>query len=391
MRRTVELVLVSPEGELLGALPPVAASAPWWQEVGEVATPACQVLRLLYADRPAPPGGHVTYLAEWSPGAGSPPAALVPLDAGVDLAPHPLRAPYAEVGGPAASLAWALEAAGAAHARQIRTWNLSAIWRLDDAGERPIAWLKQVPSFFAHEPEAIRLVSSIVPGLVPPLLAAGDAGRMLLGHVEGADRYEAGAELCGRIASAFHPIQVELALDSPPGGDPSLNAIPDGSIDPQRIARLAEPYLDDIKGLGSLVDGLPARLAAVEECGLPVTLVHGDLHPGNVRTDDAGRLTIMDWGDCFLGNPAFDILRLTGWMTDDSEPVLRAWAQRWERDRPGSDPMRAVELLRPVAQLRAAATYAAFIAAIEPSEWPYHADDIPACLTAAVSASIVKE
>jgi aminoglycoside phosphotransferase (APT) family kinase protein len=113
--------------------------------------------------------------------------------------------------------------------------------------------------------------------------------------------------------------------------------------------------------------------------------VHGDLHPGNVRTDAAGRLTIMDWGDCFLGHPAFDILRLTESL-DDSEPLLRAWAYRWKSTVPGSEPLRAAELLRPVAALRAAVTYAAFLDAIEPSEWPYHAADVPTCL----ATSIVK-
>jgi hypothetical protein len=42
---------------------------------------------------------------------------------------------------------------------------------------------------------------------------------------------------------------------------------------------------------------------------------------------------------------------------------------------PGSDPDRAAMLLRPVAALRLAAVYVHFLANIEPSEYPYHADD----------------
>ena len=116
--------------------------------------------------------------------------------------------------------------------------------------------------------------------------------------------------------------------------------------------------------------------------------MHGDLHPGNVRTDDVGRLTILDWGDCTIGNPAFDILRLTEGL-DDPAPLIEAWADRWATTVPGSDPLRAVELLRPVAALRAAAAYAAFLDAIEPAEWPYHAADVPGNL--AVAASMVGE
>lgn len=384
MARTVTLVLVDPAGTPLGSLPPFEVSTPWWQEVGEIAGERLQVLRLLRGDRPAPPGGHVTYLAETD----ERPSGLRPVPASLASSwrrarppPHPKRASYAEVGGPAASVAWAREVlASPTTAHQLRTWNLSAIWRLDGADGRPVAWLKQVPAFFQHEPEALRLVSSVAPGLVPPLLGAGPEGRMLLAHVPGTDRYGAGADLCARIAKAFHPVQAYFAKY--PDISPVL---PDGRLDVGRLARVAEPYFGSIDGLQGVIEGLPERFRQVAECGLPDTLVHGDLHPGNVRTDAAGRLTILDWGDCTVGHPAFDILRLTGGLADP-EPVLTAWAYRWKRALPGSEPMRAAQLLQPVAALRAAATYAAFLDAVEPTEWPYHAADVPACL----AASIVK-
>jgi hypothetical protein len=271
---------------------------------------------------------------------------------------------------------------GPVTAHQQRTWNLSAIWRLDQGG-RTVAWLKQVPSFFGHEAAALRLVDSLAPGLVPPLIAAGPAGRMLLAHVEGADRYGGDAELCAQIAEALHPVQVALADKS------DLSEIPDGRVDAERVRRVAAPFFDSIDGLSELIDELPERLKAIDECGLPDTLVHGDLHPGNVRTDPAGRLTIMDWGDCTIGHPAVDILRLTEGL-ETPEPVIEGWAYRWKQAQPGSRPLRAAQLMRPIAALRFAVVYAAFLDAIEPAEWPYHRDDVPACLSAAVSASIVK-
>ncbi|WP_344931463.1 phosphotransferase [Actinoplanes nipponensis] len=152
--------------------------------------------------------------------------------------------------------------------------------------------------------------------------------------------------------------------------------VPDGRFDADRFARVAEPFLDGIDGLAALVDELPARFAAIEACGLPATLVHGDLHPGNVRADGDSRV-IVDWGDATVGHPAYDILRLTGEL-DEPGPVLREWARRWRTDRPGAEPERAVALIRPVAELRAAAAYADFLDRIEPSEWPYHAADVPA-------------
>jgi aminoglycoside phosphotransferase (APT) family kinase protein len=134
-----------------------------------------------------------------------------------------------------------------------------------------------------------------------------------------------------------------------------------------------------------LLAGLDDRLDEVRRCGLPDTLVHGDLHPGNVRGDGERRVTI-DWGDAFVGHPAFDILRLTETLAPaTAAPMLAAWAGRWRADVPGCDPQRAVTLLRPVAPLRLAAVYAMFLAAIEPSEHPYHAGDVPACLARAAA------
>ncbi|MET0416839.1 MAG: hypothetical protein ABW022_12550, partial [Actinoplanes sp.] len=63
MKRIVTLVVLDEAGEPAGVLPPFEVSTPWWQEVSEFGR-GVQVLRLLSADRPAPPGGAVTYLAQ---------------------------------------------------------------------------------------------------------------------------------------------------------------------------------------------------------------------------------------------------------------------------------------------------------------------------------------
>jgi hypothetical protein len=390
MGRTVTLVLVDPAGGLIGALPPFDVDVPWWQEAGVVVDGArarhgigVQVLRLLHADRPHPPGGHVTYLAQTGD---PPPPDVTAVD--VDLSPQPNRAAYAEPGGPAASAAWAVEALAAlgtpgAVAVQQRTWNLSAIWRLDVDGA-PVAWLKQVPAFFAHEAAVLALIAGVSPGLAPPLLAAGPHGRMLLANAPGEDRYGADADFRALIAADVHPVQAHFVGRA---GDLLDAGVPDRRDPGPWLAAAASPYRDRIPGLAELLDRLPERLAAVAACGMPDTLVHGDLHPGNVRSDGTSRV-LMDWGDATVGQPALDILELTTDLPDaEAADLIAAWTRRWRATVPGCDPTGAVELMRPVASLFGAAVYAGFVARIEPSEWPYHADDVPAALTAAVAAA----
>ncbi|MFJ6195382.1 phosphotransferase family protein [Micromonospora sp. NPDC092111] len=383
MSRTVTLVLVDCAGRPLGTLPAFDVPVPWWQDAAAVVAGARQahgvevtVLRLLAGQGSTPPGGQVSYLAEAAGPVGVP---LRPVEV-AGLAAHPLRAPYAEPGGPAASLAWAtgqLDRLGrpATEVTQQRTWNLSAIWRLD--GPHGTAWLKQVPAFFRHEAAVLRQLRD--EPATPTLLADDGDGRMLLDHVPGEDRY--GADTAERDATAadHHPLQVRAVRATDQlvaAGVPDLRGA--------ALARWTRSALAPHAADGQLA-GLDDRLDEVARCGLPDTLVHGDLHPGNVR-GDGQRRTIIDWGDSFVGHPAFDILRLTERLpAEPTSALLAAWCARWRASVPGCRPERAVALLRPVAWLRMAAVYATFLAGIEPSERVYHADDVPDCLARAAA------
>jgi Phosphotransferase enzyme family len=375
--RTVTLVLVDATGAVLGALPPFGVDTPWRQEVAEVVAGAAReygteltVLRLLVAD-----GEEVTYLAEV---ATHPNAPLRTVD--VDLRPHPLRARYAEPGGPSATLDWASAAIGPAHATQLRTWNLSSIWRLetalgevggqkDDAGGT--AWLKEVPAFFRHEGALLGWLATRHPGLAPRPLAV-DEGRMLLADVPGTDRYGAPAEDRLPMLRALHEVQRQA-----PARLPELRAL--GVPEKPLAAGIRTTVLK--YGDPKLLDGLDERLAALAACGLPDTLVHGDFHPGNVRG-----VVILDWGDSFLGHPVFDVHRMVEDLPEGAAaPLVAEWCRWWRAAVPGCEPERAYLLSEPVVALRNAMTYADFLDRIEPAEHVYHAGDVPAWLDRAAA------
>jgi Ser/Thr protein kinase RdoA (MazF antagonist) len=380
--RTAELVLVTPDGAMVGRLPPVAVATPWWQDVEPVVRAARErygievtILRLLHAEFDRPPGGRVTYLAEVAQ-----PIPAEPWDGTLDGQPR--RHAFARPNGPAADLAWAqsvlegLALSPTAPPVQVRTWNLSSLWRIPVAGQT--VWLKVVPPFFAHEGA---LLARLAGARVPTLLGHED-GRMLLAEIPGEDLYEAEQPqlqemvtlLVGLQRSWHERVADLLALGLPDWRAPALtSAIADV------VERTADELsADDRAALARFVRGLPRRFSQVADCGLGDSLVHGDFHPGNFRGDARG-ITLLDWGDSGVGHPLLDQPAFLSRIAN-VDTVAAHWLQRWRDAVPGCDPARAARLLAPVAAARQAAIYRRFLDLIEPAEHPYHRADPAAWL-----------
>jgi Ser/Thr protein kinase RdoA (MazF antagonist) len=131
----------------------------------------------------------------------------------------------------------------------------------------------------------------------------------------------------------------------------------------------------DVPVLERFVDTLPERFAAIAACGLPDGLVHGDFHPGNVR-GGGDALTLLDWGDCVVGNPLLDQPAFLQRVPEGSvAAVRRSWTSAWRAAFPGCDPDRAALWMAPVAAARLAVIYQRFLDRIEPSEHAYHRSD----------------
>jgi hypothetical protein len=380
--RSATVVLVQ-DAQVLGALPPVQLELPWWPEVHEVVAAVREhygidvtVLRLLRAVSDRISGGAVTYLAETD----SRPD--VPLDpfAGDPLPDEPLRQLWARPGGPAQLLGWADDRLAVhdlprtGRAQQMRSWNLSAIWRIP-TGAGPV-WFKVVPEFFAHEGAVIDWIGPPV----APALVGGDWGRVLLADVAGADNHDT-------RGAALRPM-VELLTGLQQRSLGRLDELIAVGVPDRRLAgmvqRVAAVVAEQSTALSSaqrgrldrLVSDLPSRLAAIRACGVPDGLVHGDFHPGNVRSS-LDRHVILDWGDSFVGHPLIDELAFTERLPPEDQSTARGWfVTAWKGIVPGSEPERAADLLSPVLPLLAAVMYADFCANIEPDERIYHASDV---------------
>ena len=178
-------------------------------------------------------------------------------------------------------------------AEQVRTWNLSALWRIPtDAG---VVWLKAVPAFFAHEGAVIDWVGAPV----APRLIDFEPGRALIADIAGAPNHGV------QELAALRPM-VRLLTDLQQRVLDHLDELAAVGVPDRRLGSMLPRISDAVEGwrnalelaerrsLDALISGLPKRLSAIADCGVPDTLVHGDFHPGNVVGPRDGYV-ILDW------------------------------------------------------------------------------------------------
>ena len=387
-QRRAALVLVRQDGSVVGRLPALTVATPWWQETSPIVAAAraqygveVTILRLLEAERESPPGGRVTYVAEIADDV----AATLPVEPWHGtLDDHPQRLSYARPGGPQADLDWAeevlarrgLKRPGAA--QQVRSWNLSSLWRLPIEGG--FAWLKVVPPFLAPEGALLARLAG-----APVLRLLGQDGRRLLTkEIPGEDLYDAELPALLRMVGVLVDLQQAWRARTD-----ALHAL---GLPDWRAAALGDAVAGVFeRNAGALAAGertlltrfvgdLPQRFARLAECGLPETIIHGDFHPGNFRGGD-GNLVLLDWADAGIGHPLLDRPAFLSRLAEEHVAEVEShWAACWRRALPGCDPERAATLIAPIAAARQAAVYQRFLDAIEPSEHPYHRGDPAAWL-----------
>jgi hypothetical protein len=388
--RLATVVLVDGSGNILGRLPPVKLDQPWFQEISQLVYRVKQtydldivILRLLTTNTDHLPEIEVDYLAETAGDTQGVPLRPWTGEIGND----PLRLPYAKPGGPAEDLAWAGERLAErgfgeiTSKRQLRTWNLSSIWRLDTTDGR--AWLKSIPPFFSHEGAIIDL---LVDEKVPALIASDDQ-RVLMEDLSGEDCYDATLDQKRHMIGVLVDLQFKYCNRT----DELMKAgLPDlrSSVLLEQIQEAIDREIDNLEegeqaALTSFVQDLPGRFAQLAECGIPDTLVHGDYHPGNWRGTGM-ELTMLDWGDCSVGHPLLDMPPLLERAGEHQTELETHWIDCWQKHLPNSDAENAARLIAPIASARLAALYHHFLDNIEQTERVYHDTDSVFCLKATV-------
>lgn len=250
---------------------------------------------------------------------------------------------------------------GVTEVRQFATWCVSCILRV--TSQRGRSWCKAVPTHWAREAAVTAALADLLPGMTPQVLALdAERGWMLLEDLEGepADTLPV-AERIGALEAMgeLHRAASDLTDALLAGG--CLDRRP--NVLAGQIAALAEdttvPLPDDLgERLRGAVPRLQELCALMADAPIPPTLVHGDLHAGNVMRL-ADRFVVFDWSDACVADPFVDVLMFITRLSED-EALRTSFRDRYLDAWPGltrPEAARYVELAEPLAAMHHAVTY----------------------------------
>jgi len=185
----------------------------------------------------------------------------------------------------------------------------------------------------AHEIAGLRAAQAVRPAAtaVPELVAWGSdwlmtplapGAPLAAGSAIPADLTESLAALHARYLGAA---EVPAAI---PRVTPAWwQALCQEWVDPQlreHAGRHPRQVTERGRALVSRAAELPAATDAL--AGLPVTLLHGDVHAGNVLVH-ADRAALIDWGSSRVGPAALDLANLAGAGSAEVARYARTWQQ----------------------------------------------------------------
>lgn len=212
---------------------------------------------------------------------------------------------------------WAMDAAAEyggstrglalAHARP---W--STTWRLDFSPAPPL-WLKVDRTGRNTEARVLDVLGGACPGSVPILLASDERLNAILLRDAGVVHEELSFERWRRALRLYAGVQAEV---QPHVGALRQARVPD--LSPSRLPGEYEEVVVRAVATGVLSDremevylSRTSDIAGwVEELavdGMPSTIQHDDLHPGNVAESATG-MSLLDWADSSIAHPYMTLL-----------------------------------------------------------------------------------
>jgi hypothetical protein len=256
---------------------------------------------------------------------------------------------------------------------QVQSGSISCILRTNTAGGAIYFKATANLPLFVNEPVMMAALAQRHPDLIPAPLCFDPVRRWMLLPDFGQPVRDSGT-LAARqdMLRIFGGIQREsiahveelLALGCL---DRRLQRLPEMAAnlagDTPLLIDLTEPEIAQFR---AALPKLAAMCLALGACGVPETLVHGDLHLGNVALRD-GKYIFFDWTDTCITHPFFDLLSIFDDEDRTAEAQLRdEYLRVWEGHTSRELLLEAWALAQPLSDLHQAISYQHILNGLEP-------------------------
>jgi hypothetical protein len=260
---------------------------------------------------------------------------------------------------------------------QVKHWSISSVLRVRTDGPDLYFKVSARLPLFVEEGPVTAMLASRFPGYVPkPVAVQPEHGWLLLPAFDEVVGWQAPLDVRCEVLARFAGLQrrsAEQAGELLAAGclDRRLEVLEEQIdplvADPEAVARLRADEVEELRRQAPLFREACRRLA---QTGLPPTLVHGDLHVGNVARLD-GELLYFDWTDACIAHPFIDLLSLQ-WEKDEASraALLDAYLGAWDGIEAPERLREAVPLAAVVIPLHHAVSYHRIVAGLEPDAKP---------------------
>lgn len=245
---------------------------------------------------------------------------------------------------------------------QVRTWAISCVYRVETSAGT--VYFKALPAFLGHEPTLTQYMARHFPQNLPDVTAIEPNEHWMLTKEMGGPEPESKADwelvlrTLIRIQDHCKQNLTELlgfgVKDRPVARLPKLLEPVIAELTRAEMRAFYEVNEAEAERLAGRLRALPELCAELTACGIPDTLMHGDLWGPNVIMRDtfsSKSPIIFDWTDGAISHPFFDIFCLLWAEKNDAKrrDAKEAHINVWSDLYPHKTVMRAFELAERVA------------------------------------------
>ncbi|MBV7338059.1 phosphotransferase [Chloroflexi bacterium TSY] len=256
-----------------------------------------------------------------------------------------------------------------------RTWEISIVLRV--TSEQGIFYFKSINSapIFGNEPLLAHALNQRFPQQIPPILSFDQTRRWMLTADWGTEiGVTADLDVRKEALTSFAQIQVALT-------DQIDELLAIGCTD-RRLEKLPAKFqnlLQDDEMMSQLSaeargrcrELLPQIQALCRQAAtyaVPPTLIHGDLHGGNIALGTDGQPFFFDWGDASLSHPFIDLFEYTRHDSEENQALLcQAYLAVWSHHESTQRLWELWKIVRPLAALYYAVNWRVYVALLEPA------------------------